>query len=115
MEESVIDRAVYAELRDTTGAEFVVELVDTFIEEGPGMLAELRAARAEGNAERFRRAAHSLKSNGRIFGAMKLTALAREFELKGLDADPTCDSADLAALEAEYARAAAELKALRND
>ena len=114
MDESVIDRAVYAELRDTTGAEFVAELVDTFIEEGPGMLAELRAARAEGNAERFRRAVHSLKSNGRTFGAVKLTALAREFELKGLDADPTRDVAGLAALEAEYARAAAELKALRN-
>ena len=55
MDESVIDRAVYAELRDTTGAEFVAELVDTFIEEAPGMLAELRAARAEANAERFRR------------------------------------------------------------
>ena len=114
MDESVIDRAVYAELRATTGAEFVAELVDTFIEEGPGILAELRAARDEGDAERFRRAAHSLKSNGRAFGAVKLAALAREFELKGLDADPTRDSAALAALEAEYARAAAELKALRN-
>ena len=115
MDESVIDRAVFGELRDTTGAEFVAELVDTFIEEGPGMLAELRAARAEGNAERFRRAAHSLKTNGKTFGAVKLMALAREFELKGLDADPTRDVAGLAALEAEYARAAAELKTLRND
>jgi HPt (histidine-containing phosphotransfer) domain-containing protein len=114
MDDSVIDRAIYAELRDTTGAQFMAELVDTFIEEGPGMLAELRAARAEGNAERFRRAAHSLKSNGRTFGAVKLTALARDFELKGLDADPAHDLAGLAALEAEYARVAAELKALRN-
>jgi len=114
MDELVIDRAVYAELRDTTGAEFVTELIDTFIEEGPGMLAELRAAHAEGNAERFRRAAHSLKSNGRTFGATQLSALAREFELKGLDADPTRDVAGLAALEEEYARAAGELKALRN-
>jgi HPt (histidine-containing phosphotransfer) domain-containing protein len=114
MDESVIDRAVYAELRDTAGAEFVAELIDTFIEEGPGMLAELRAACAEGNAERFRRAAHSLKSNGRTFGAVKLTELSREFELKGLDADSAHDEVGLAALEAEYARAAAELKALRN-
>ena len=110
----MIVRAVYSELCDTTGAEFVAELVDTFIEEGPGMLAELRAARAEGNAERFRRAAHSLKSNGRTFGAVKLTALARDLELKGLDADPTRDAASLAALEAEYARAVAELKAMRD-
>ncbi|MBR0801608.1 Hpt domain-containing protein [Bradyrhizobium jicamae] len=114
MNESVIDRAVYAKLRDTTGAEFAAELADTFIEEGPTMLAELRAARAEGNAERFRRAAHSLKSNGMTFGAVKLTTLAREFELKGLDADPAGDLAGLAALEAEYVHAAAELKDLRN-
>ena len=114
MDEPVIDRAVYAELRNTTGAEFLGELVDTFIEEGPGMLAELRGACADGNAERFRRAAHSLKTNGNIFGAMKLTALALEFELKGMNADPTRDAAALAALEAEYARAADELKALRN-
>jgi histidine phosphotransfer protein HptB len=114
MDEPVIDRAVYAELQDTTGAEFLAELVDTFIEEGSGMLAELRGAHADGNAERFRRAAHSLKSNGNTFGALKLAALAREFELKGMDADPTRDVAGLTALEAEYARAAAELKALRN-
>jgi HPt (histidine-containing phosphotransfer) domain-containing protein len=114
MDQSVIDRAVYAELRDTTGAEFVAKLVDTFIEEGPNMLAELRRARADGNGERFRRAAHSLKSNGNTFGALKLAALARELELKGLDTESARDAAALAALEAEYARAAAELKALRN-
>jgi histidine phosphotransfer protein HptB len=114
MDQSAIDKAVYAELRDTTGAEFVAQLVDAFIEEGPGMLAELRRARADGNAERFRRAAHSLKSNGNTFGALKLAALARELELKGLDAESARDAATLAALEAEYARAAAELKALRN-
>ena len=114
MNESVIDRAVYAELRDTTGAEFAAELLDAFIEEGPGLLAELRGACADGNAERFRRAAHSLKSNGNTFGALKLAALARELELKGLDAELARDAPALAALEAEYARATAELKALRN-
>jgi HPt (histidine-containing phosphotransfer) domain-containing protein len=114
MDESAIDRAVFSELRDRTGSEFVAELVDTFIEEGPVMLAELRDARADGNVERFRRAAHSLKSNGNTFGALKLAALARDFELKGLDSEPSRDAADLAALEAEYVRAAAELKALRN-
>jgi HPt (histidine-containing phosphotransfer) domain-containing protein len=114
MDDSVIDRTVYSELRDTTGAEFMAQLVDTFLEEGQGMLAELRGARAEGSAERFRRAAHSLKSNGNTFGALKLAALARELELKGLDAEPSRDAAALSELEAEFARAAAELKTLRN-
>ena len=114
MNEKPIDLAVYTELQATTGAEFVAELVDTFLEEAPGMLAELRKARADGSAERFRRAAHSLKSNANTFGAVSLAAQARELELKGLDAEPTRDAAALMALEAEHARAVAALKALRN-
>ena len=114
MDESVIDKAVYAELQDTAGAEFVAELVDTFLEEASGMLAELRSARAENHPERFRRAAHSLKSNSNTFGAVRLAALARELELKGLDADPARDMAAIAALEVEYARAVPALKALRH-
>ncbi len=113
MDEGVIDQAVYAELQDTAGAEFVSELVDTFLEEAPGILGELRSARAENHAERFRCGAHSLKSNANTFGALRLGALARELELKGLDADPTRDAAALTALEAEYAGAAAALKGLR--
>ncbi len=114
MDESVIDKAVYAELQDTAGAEFVAELLDTFLEEASGMLSELRSARAENHAERYRRAAHSLKSNSNTFGASKLAALARDLELGGLSADPARDTAALAALEVEYARAAAALKDLRH-
>jgi HPt (histidine-containing phosphotransfer) domain-containing protein len=114
MDKSAIDKTVYAELQDTAGAEFVADLADTFIEEAPGMLAELRSARIANHADRFRRAAHSLKTNGNTFGAMRLGALARDLELKGLDADPARDEAAIAALEVEYARAAAALKDLRN-
>jgi histidine phosphotransfer protein HptB len=114
MNESVIDPSVYAALQDTVGADFAAELVDTFIEEATGMLAELRSARTENHADRFRRAAHSLKTNSNTFGAMKLGTLARDLELKGLDADPARDTAAIAALEVEYTRAAAGLKDLRH-
>ena len=40
-------------------------------------LADLRRALADGNTERFRRAAHSLKSNSHTYGATKLAELAR--------------------------------------
>ena len=113
MLESAIDSATFAELQDTAGAEFVAELVDTFLEEAPSMLLELRNARSEADVDRFRRAAHSLKSNSHTFGALALGALARELELTGMDADPARDNARIDALESEYARAAAELKARR--
>ena len=112
MHEFVIDPATFAELQGAAGAEFVAELVGTFLEEAPGMLADLRAALAARDAERFRRAAHSLKSNSHTFGATALGALAREIELRGLQADPTRDAAALDALDAAYAQAAAALKEL---
>ena len=43
MNEPTIDLATFTELQNTAGADFVAELVSTFLEEAPGMLAELRA------------------------------------------------------------------------
>jgi HPt (histidine-containing phosphotransfer) domain-containing protein len=108
MNPSPIDRAVFDELKETAGADFVVELVGTFLEEAPQMLADLREALAAGEAERFRRAAHSLKANASTFGALALGAQARELELGGLPAD----AAGIDALQALYDAAAAELREL---
>ena len=110
MSDPAIDPAIFAELQIAAGAEFVTELVGTFLEEAPRMLAELRSAQAAASAERFRRAAHSLKSNSNTFGALKLGEMARKLELGGL----ITDAARLAALDAEYARVAAALKGLCN-
>ena len=89
MNEVTIDPATFADLQAAAGTDFVVELVDTFAEEAPLLLAELRNARAAGAAERFRRAAHSLKSNGNTFGATGLADVARTLELGGLPPDDT--------------------------
>jgi len=110
-----IDIAIFSELRDTTGSDFVRELVDTFLEEAPAMLADLRDALARGDADRFRRAAHSLKSNSHTFGAIALGNLAKDLELAGLAATLSRGEEPLAPLAAEYARAAAELATLRDD
>jgi len=112
MRDSVIDQAILSELRDTMGAEFAAELVDTFLEEAPGLLSELRRARADADSERFRRAAHSLKSNGNTFGALKLAAMARELELAGLSSDPACDVIAVDALDRMYALVATQLESM---
>ena len=103
-----IDRAVFSELQQTAGADFVVELVDTFAEEAPQMFAELRAAQAAGAAERFRRAAHSLKTNANTFGATTLGNKARELELGALPSD----LGGVEALQALYDASVAALKEL---
>jgi HPt (histidine-containing phosphotransfer) domain-containing protein len=82
--------------------------VQTFFEEAPQMIAELRAAQAGGAAERFRRAAHSLKTNANTFGANALGTQARELELSGLPAD----ARGIDVLQAQYDTTVAALKAL---
>ena len=103
---TTIDMTVYKELQDTAGADFAAELVGTFLEEAPLMLAELRSALADATTDRFRRAAHSLKTNAHTFGATALGDMARTLELAGLPADATV----LDALDAAYAQAAAALQ-----
>ena len=108
MPAQIIDRAVFDELSSTTGADFVQELVETFAEEAPGLLAQLRDAQVAGTADPFRRAAHSLKSNALTFGALRLGHLARELEQGGL---PT-PGHELTDLRAALAEALRELKVL---
>ena len=108
----VIDAAVFAQLQASAGADFVGELVDTFLEEAPPMLDALKRALDAGQAEPFRRAAHSLKSNAHTFGAMALGALARELELGGLEAARRPGTLDR--LDEAYRRAAAALTELRS-
>jgi HPt (histidine-containing phosphotransfer) domain-containing protein len=110
MSEALIDAATFRALQEAAGKDFVAELVGTFLEEAPGMLAELRDAWAKSDADRFRRTAHSLKSNCNTFGATALGAMARELELKG--ADPAGGAAALDAMDAAYAPVAAALKEL---
>ena len=103
----VIDPAAWSELEQTAGADFVGELVQTFLEEGPGMLQALRDAHAAGSADDFRRNAHSLKSNGLTFGALGFAAHARALELGGLEA---ATPAAVGQLQAEWQDVAAALK-----
>jgi len=112
---STIDPEAFAALRDTTGSDFVRELIDTFLQEAPGMLADLAQSLAALDADRFRRAAHSLKSNGNTFGALALGVLARDLETAGVDAVAARGADALAPVEGEYARVAVALRELRDE
>jgi histidine phosphotransfer protein HptB len=106
-----VDVAVFSELRATTGAEFVADLVGTFCEEAAALLVELRIASASGDAVRCKRIAHSLKSNANTFGATRLANMARTIEGAGLGASPI---AEIDGLASEFTRVAEQLKGLSN-
>ena len=79
----VLDLNTFNELKESTGEDFIVELLNAFYEDAAKQMGEMRAAVSTGDAETFRRAAHSLKSNAATFGAKDLSALARELEMMG--------------------------------
>lgn len=104
-----IDVAVWRDLQDTAGADFAADLAQTFIDEAPAMLAQMRDSHAQRDAETLRRTAHALKANALTFGAAPLAALARTLELNGIVGD---DTAPLVALEATFRHSAAALREL---
>ena len=75
-----IDRATFDELKQISGEGFINELIDTFLDDAPRLFDELKSALAAGDADSFRRAAHSLKANSATFGAGQLAELAKGLE-----------------------------------
>ncbi len=107
-----IDRNTFDDLKQISGADFIRELVDTFLEEAPRLLGQLRTALRAGDVETFRRAAHSLKSNGATFGANRLSQQAKELELLAKESKLSETGNRLDELEATYGKVAVELKGL---
>ncbi len=77
---SKIDLNTFNSLKESTGADFIGELVNVFLDDAPSLIAQMRSALADKDAEVFRRAAHSMKSNAATFGATELSARAKELE-----------------------------------
>jgi PAS domain S-box-containing protein len=101
-----------AELEAAVGdPTFVRELISTFLNDAPDLLGELRSTLEQRDFEELRRAAHTLKANGRTFGATGLAALSEELELSA-QTGTLADAVELVTrIEKEYARVAGALGA----
>jgi HPt (histidine-containing phosphotransfer) domain-containing protein len=113
MPDSEIDLTTFEELKQMSGADFMDELVNTFLEEAPKLITELKAALKSNEAASFRRAAHSLKSNAATFGAKRMADSARELEVLGKENRLGEVGDRLESLKQLYQVAANELKGLR--
>jgi len=95
--------------------EFAVDLIDTFIDSSPSIMDELRIAFENNDPETFKRAAHSLKANGKTFGAGKFAELASELEMIGKSGDLNEALEKVNAFELEYTLVISELKELKSE
>jgi HPt (histidine-containing phosphotransfer) domain-containing protein len=114
MASNTIDLSMFNNLRAMVGADFIGELVDTFLEDSPELIRQMDQALANGDTDTFRRAAHSLKSNSANFGATRLAEQARMLEMMAKEGrlDQVGDSLD--EVEAEFSRVKTDLEALRD-
>jgi HPt (histidine-containing phosphotransfer) domain-containing protein len=107
------DSAALESLRELGGDDFVVEVIDTFLEDAPGLLVTIRRSLDEGDTDELRRAAHTLKSNGATLGAGEFSELCRELEQRAKNGELD-DAAELAdRIKQEYGVLEKALAALR--
>ena len=114
MSEYVIDLDVYRALEETVGDDFILEIVDAFLEEGAQFLADLESTLGTDDLEGFRRAAHSMKSNAATFGAMELSRMAKELEEMARGGGLDGARGKLSPLKLAFAQAAQALKDVQN-
>ncbi len=113
----VLDPTALKNLQEMVGgdAEFVVELIDTYLQDAPQMLKDMHQGLGGGDVPILLRAAHTLKSNGAEFGAQTLSALCQELETMCKTGALVGADELVGRIEAEYARVKAELEAARQD
>ena len=110
----ILDPAALENLREMVGGdtEFVSDLIDTFLDQAPQMLADMHQGLASGDVVLLRRAAHSLKSNSAEFGARDLHALCQEIETMCKTGVPV-DAELIARVEDEFAKVKTALTAVQ--
>ena len=111
-----LDKRVLDELRDSVGGDqaFLSELIDEFLDEAPRQLETLEQAAAAGDRETARRAAHTLKGNGRTFGATELALLCQEAEAAAANGDLDAVRSALAAIDVAWEQVRTALVAARD-
>ena len=94
-----IDEDALVELEHSIGDDrgFLRELVETYLDDTPHLIATIQSGIGTGDVEATNRAAHTLKSNSASLGALGLSAMARELET--LTSVATTEAEDLSAPE----------------
>jgi CheY-like chemotaxis protein/HPt (histidine-containing phosphotransfer) domain-containing protein len=115
---AVIDSSAIEELRTIVGedgADVIIELIGTFLDDTPNRLVDLRQAVDQGDAELIRRTAHTLKSNSATFGALHLASICKELEVRGRSGiiEGAAERATQIELEYEKVKAVLEKECLK--
>ncbi len=90
-------------------------LIDSFLEDAPGLLETMQRAARDQDAENLRRSAHTLKSNSADFGATELADLCKQLEDRAKQGDLGEADGLTEEIVAAYEPVAAALKILKEE
>jgi HPt (histidine-containing phosphotransfer) domain-containing protein len=109
----VIDREVIGSLLDAVDGdrEFLVDLIETWLDDAPRQLAYIEAAAAAGDSADLVPPAHTLKSTSASLGATEVAELARVLEHQARMGAPA-DAEVVARLRSSIAHASDGLRAI---
>jgi signal transduction histidine kinase/DNA-binding response OmpR family regulator/HPt (histidine-containing phosphotransfer) domain-containing protein len=112
-----LDPKALDNLLSMLGGEFdyLVELIDSFLEDAPQLLSELDQYVQSGDADGVRRVAHSLKSNGADFGAVTFSALCKDLETVGKSGALNGVAGLVTQVGSEYGRVQVALETVRRE
>lgn len=103
---SILDMTVVESLRQLGGPgdDLFLELVELFLEDAAGLVANLRSALQEGDIQTLERTAHTLKSSSANVGARHFAELC--FEVERLGREGVFDGVEprVAGIESEFQR-----------
>lgn len=113
-EESVLDQAALAQLLDVIGGKTsdLAELIESFLDESPGLMEQLREGIRASKTDLVRRASHTLKSSARDFGALDLSMVCATLEHDSNSGRLTNAAGLVAEIETRYAIARMALEDL---
>jgi histidine phosphotransfer protein HptB len=115
MEKQVIDTTTFHELKELMGVDFLVELIDTYLQETGELIENLHQALAIGDYSLCGRIAHSIKSSSASLGAIGFSQQARELEMLGKAGDLAGAGPTIKGLAVEFAAVKRCLEELRNE
>jgi HPt (histidine-containing phosphotransfer) domain-containing protein len=104
-ETPILDEQTLTDVRASVDddADFVVDLVRTYLADGQVHVADIAAAIASDDADALVRPAHTLKSSSATVGALRLSARARRLETAGRTGSlDEAARADAAGLDSEW-------------
>lgn len=117
MEHGQIEKEIFEKAKewvDDYGEDFLIELIDVYLDDTPTRLAQLQRAVDNGDADTLSREAHTLKSSSANVGAMTLSAIAQRIEQAGRAGSAASAAIEVREMTAAFAQVQATLQALRH-